>query len=248
MRGDVKWLARRITRGAPLGLALARSRVIRLLGGGAGGGRWESGGRVGHVIPLRVGTGGGTPESVSEAALPCGRGRAGDPPPGVHRVTKNPRVANGDNTRGSFLRLEDLLVTLWHWPAVRAGLSALVLGTAAFALVSACGRSVAPAAPAPAPSGQSAAPAGALPQRVQVHFAGGTVQGGVSRVPVNLGSSVALVVSSDVADEVHLHGYDRKAEVAPGGTATIDFVADHAGVFEAELESRGIQLVQLEIR
>ena len=70
----------------------------------------------------------------------------------------------------------------------------------------------------------------------------------MSRVPVNLGSTVALVVTSDVADEVHLHGYDRRADVPVGGTATIDFVADHAGVFEAELESRGIQLVQLEIR
>jgi len=83
---------------------------------------------------------------------------------------------------------------------------------------------------------------------VEVHFAGGTVQGGVNRVPVRLGSSVALVVTSDVADEVHLHGYDRKSDVAPGGTTTIEFVADHAGVFEAEMESRGIQLVQLEIR
>jgi heme/copper-type cytochrome/quinol oxidase subunit 2 len=74
------------------------------------------------------------------------------------------------------------------------------------------------------------------------------VQGGVSRVPVHLGSSVALVVSSDVADEVHLHGYNRKVDVPAGGTATLEFVADQAGVFEAELESRGTQLVQLEVR
>jgi len=70
----------------------------------------------------------------------------------------------------------------------------------------------------------------------------------VSRVPIQVGSSVALVVSSDVADEVHLHGYDRKVDVVAGGTATLEFVADQAGVFEAELESRGIQLVQLEVR
>jgi len=81
-----------------------------------------------------------------------------------------------------------------------------------------------------------------------VHFAGGVVQGGVSRVPIHVGSSVALVVSSDVGDEVHLHGYDRKVDVPAGGRATLEFVADQAGVFEAELESRGIQLVQLEVR
>jgi|SRR5882757_1239446 len=147
--------------------------------------------------------------------------------------------------------LEDFLVILCHRPAMRAGLSVLLLGAAVFALASACGRPAAPVAPAPAPPGPSAppaTPAGATPQRVEVHFAGGTVQGGVNRVPVRLGSSVALVVTSDVADEVHLHGYDRKSDVAPGGTTTIEFVADHAGVFEAEMESRGIQLVQLEIR
>jgi hypothetical protein len=143
------------------------------------------------------------------------------------------------------------MVTLRHRPAMRAGLSGLVLGTAVFALVSGCGRPAAPVAAAPSPPGQPAPPAtpvGVAPQRVEVRFAGGTVEGGVSRVPVNLGSTVALVVTSDVADEVHLHGYDRRADVPVGGTATIDFVADHAGVFEAELESRGIQLVQLEIR
>jgi len=142
-------------------------------------------------------------------------------------------------------------VALWRRPVVRAGLSAFVLGTAVFVLVSACGRPAAPVAAPPSPAGQPATPvtpAGATPQRVEVHFAVGTVKGGVSRVPVNLGSSVALVVTSDVADEVHLHGYDRKADVPAGGTATINFVADHAGVFEAELESRGTQLVQLEIR
>ncbi|MDT7624734.1 MAG: hypothetical protein QOF99_5635 [Pseudonocardiales bacterium] len=85
-------------------------------------------------------------------------------------------------------------------------------------------------------------------QRVEVHYAKGAVQGGVSRVPVRLGSPVTLVVTSDVADEVHLHGYDRKVDVPAGGTASIDFVADQAGVFEAELESRGTQLVQLEVR
>jgi transposase-like protein len=63
-----------------------------------------------------------------------------------------------------------------------------------------------------------------------------------------MGSPVDLVVTTDVADEVHLHGYDRRADVASGGTATITFVADRSGVFEAELESRGAQLVQMEVR
>jgi hypothetical protein len=97
VRKDVKWLARRTTHGARLGLAPARSRVIRLVGGGAGDEGWGRGARVGRVIPVRVQTGGGTPESASEAALRCGPGRAGGPPHGVDRGTRNHRVAGGDN-------------------------------------------------------------------------------------------------------------------------------------------------------
>ncbi len=57
-----------------------------------------------------------------------------------------------------------------------------------------------------------------------------------------------LIVCSDVSDQVHVHGYDRGVEVPANGTATVEFVADRAGVFEVELERRGVQLAQLEVR
>jgi hypothetical protein len=145
-------------------------------------------------------------------------------------------------------------VTVRQRPKMWGGLSAVALGVAGIATAAGCAHPAAPdtsAAPA-ATSGPAAGsgPAGtSVPaQRVEVRYAKGAVQGGVSRVPVRLGSPVTLVVTSDVADEVHLHGYDRKVDVPAGGTASLDFVADQAGVFEAELESRGTQLVQLEVR
>jgi hypothetical protein len=51
-----------------------------------------------------------------------------------------------------------------------------------------------------------------------------------------------------VADEIHVHGYDLKGQVPAGGVGTVQFVADQSGVFEVELESRGAQLAQLEVR
>ncbi|HTK61802.1 MAG TPA: hypothetical protein VL595_05465 [Pseudonocardia sp.] len=95
---------------------------------------------------------------------------------------------------------------------------------------------------------QQAPPLAGPEQVVAVTFAGGSVQGGVSRTPVQLGRKVRLVVNSDVADEVHVHGYDLKAEVPAGGVGTVEFVADQPGVFEVELESRGAQVAQLEVR
>lgn len=84
-------------------------------------------------------------------------------------------------------------------------------------------------------------------QRVEVAFAGGAVTGGATRYAVPLGTTVELVVASDVADEIHLHGYDRTAFVTAGATATLRFVADVPGVFEVELEQRGTPLAQLQV-
>ncbi|MBV9314188.1 MAG: hypothetical protein JO100_10730 [Pseudonocardia sp.] len=95
-------------------------------------------------------------------------------------------------------------------------------------------------------SGDAVAAAGP-PQRIEVDYSAGIVQGGVSRIPVAQGRRVQLMVRSDVADQVHVHGYDRKVDVPAGGSATIEFVADRSGVFEVELESRSIQLAQLEV-
>jgi hypothetical protein len=83
---------------------------------------------------------------------------------------------------------------------------------------------------------------------IEVRVAGGKVQGGVRRERVKLGEAVVLRVIADVADEVHLHGYDRSANVAPGKPAQIRFTADITGVFEVELEQRKQPLLMLEVR
>ena len=63
-----------------------------------------------------------------------------------------------------------------------------------------------------------------------------------------VGSDVVVTVTSDVADEVHLHGYDLSADVAPGAPATIRFEANAPGRFEIELENTGVQIAELEVR
>jgi hypothetical protein len=83
---------------------------------------------------------------------------------------------------------------------------------------------------------------------IEVRVAGGKVQGGVRRERVKLGEAVVLRVIADVADEVHLHGYDRSADVAPGKPAQIRFTADVPGVWEVELEQRKQPLLMLEVR
>jgi hypothetical protein len=72
--------------------------------------------------------------------------------------------------------------------------------------------------------------------------------GGVQSLDVSKGDQVRFQVKSvNVADEVHVHGYDLSEEVEPGGTVTFSFAADIDGVFEAELEGAHQQILELRV-
>jgi hypothetical protein len=85
-------------------------------------------------------------------------------------------------------------------------------------------------------------------QTISVAVQGGKVVPPTHRVKVPEGDKVRLVVTTDVADEIHVHGYNLKKNVAAGKTGTIEFVANQSGVFEVELEAASLQLLQLEVK
>lgn len=68
------------------------------------------------------------------------------------------------------------------------------------------------------------------------------------RVDIAKGEKVKLVVHSDTADEIHLHGYDIEKPVGPGQDAVIEFVATQTGVFEVETHEGDLLLTQLAVR
>jgi hypothetical protein len=86
------------------------------------------------------------------------------------------------------------------------------------------------------------------PAVVRIVVVGGQPEGGIRRASVRRGREVVVRVSSDVADHIHLHGYDLIADVAPGAPAEITFVADVPGRFEIELEDRGVPIADLQVR
>lgn len=97
------------------------------------------------------------------------------------------------------------------------------------------------AAPAPA-----APAAGAM--TIDVTVSGGKVRTPKALVDVPVGSPVDLVVTSDVADEVHVHGYNELVDVTPGTPAHVGFTASIPGVFEVEMESAKLRLLQLRVQ
>jgi ABC-type glycerol-3-phosphate transport system substrate-binding protein len=86
------------------------------------------------------------------------------------------------------------------------------------------------------------------PTVVRIVVVNGAAKGGIVRKSVDKGDRVVIVVKSDVADEVHLHGYDISRDVAAGGTVRIAFRAKVPGRFEVELEQRGTQIADLTVQ
>jgi ABC-type glycerol-3-phosphate transport system substrate-binding protein len=86
------------------------------------------------------------------------------------------------------------------------------------------------------------------PTVVSIVVVNGAPEGGIVRESVDKGDRVVLAVTSDVADEVHLHGYDISRDVEAGGTVRIAFRATLPGRFEVELEGRGIQIGDLTVQ
>lgn len=71
--------------------------------------------------------------------------------------------------------------------------------------------------------------------------------GGIAELTYNKGEQVRFKVDSDVSDEVHMHGYDIMKDVKAGGSVSFDFPATIEGVFEAELEGRKEQILELTV-
>jgi hypothetical protein len=71
--------------------------------------------------------------------------------------------------------------------------------------------------------------------------------GGIKQLTYTKGEEVRFKVDSDVSDEVHMHGYDIMKDVKAGGSVSFDFPATIEGVFEAELEGRKEQILELTV-
>jgi FtsP/CotA-like multicopper oxidase with cupredoxin domain len=83
---------------------------------------------------------------------------------------------------------------------------------------------------------------------IEATVTGDKVETASRRIRIDRGQKVRIRVQADRAEEVHLHGYDLSADVAPGRPAVIDFTADAPGVFEVELEQAHLRLVELQVQ
>ncbi len=61
------------------------------------------------------------------------------------------------------------------------------------------------------------------------------------------GQSAVIKATSDIADELHFHGYDLHVDLQANKEGDVSFKADKTGRFEFELESRKATLGIIEV-
>ena len=127
---------------------------------------------------------------------------------------------------------------------------ALVLSAVLLAGCSAGAETVAappdPAPTSPAPSVRASP--GPTVRVIEASYAGGKVTVISSRVETVLGEEVVLRFTSDVVEEVHVHGYDQYVALAPGTTTDVPLTLTLPGSYEVELHLVGRPLYQLRTR
>jgi hypothetical protein len=80
---------------------------------------------------------------------------------------------------------------------------------------------------------------------INVTVANGKVNPSGTSIKVKAGQTVLITAVSDAADELHIHGYDKELELAPGKPASVKFTADMKGTFEVETHESGKLVAKL---
>ncbi|MGW4687438.1 hypothetical protein ACWEPM_21420 [Streptomyces sp. NPDC004244] len=101
---------------------------------------------------------------------------------------------------------------------------------------------------APPPGSPPASAPAQADRTVTITVRDGRVVPAPGRTELKRGESVALHVTSDRADTLHVHGYDKELALPAGQEATLVLTADRTGLFEVETHESRLVLTQLLVR
>ena len=81
-----------------------------------------------------------------------------------------------------------------------------------------------------------------------IRVVGGKRVDGPEVLEFEAGDDVVFRVRSDVAEEIHVHGYDKYVDLEPGKAATVRIEnAKLEGAFEVELHGAGAKIAELRV-
>ncbi|MFD9520452.1 hypothetical protein [Streptomyces sp. NPDC059979] len=100
----------------------------------------------------------------------------------------------------------------------------------------------------PQPPDPQAPSQGQADRTVTITVRDGKVSPAPARTELRRGERVALRVTSDRADTLHVHGYDKELALPAGQEATLTLTADRTGLFAVETHESSLLLTQLLVR
>jgi hypothetical protein len=98
-----------------------------------------------------------------------------------------------------------------------------------------------------APVAAQAAPAAPATKEVELVVKAGKLASGDTTIKLQQGDEVTLRITTDKADELHLHGYDKHMHLRAGVPAELKLRADRTGRFPFELHKSHLELGTLEV-
>ena len=131
---------------------------------------------------------------------------------------------------------------------------AAIIGCAPVALVAGCGSSsggTSPTTAEPGPSTDSAASVSAQLDilRMNLSIDGGTVEPTNQRLDASVGQTISMSITSDVADELHVHSVpEHTFEIEPGKDQLFTFTVDVPGQVDVELHHSDRTVATLIVR
>ncbi len=85
------------------------------------------------------------------------------------------------------------------------------------------------------------------PAVASIEIKNGEPVGGVADLKFTSGKKATFKATSDVADELHFHGYDAYIDLPAGKTKTYSFAATIEGVFELESHTTGVLVAEISV-
>lgn len=142
--------------------------------------------------------------------------------------------------------------------AVLLGLAALTIVVAVVLGITGGGSQDEPIIDTRTQAAQATMPSGATTQTTKaprprpgpdttIVFRDGEPVEGIEKLRFRRGSTIGFTVRSDVADNVHLHGYDVAKPIEAGGTVRFSIPAEVEGRFELEMEESAVPIARIEV-
>jgi plastocyanin len=90
--------------------------------------------------------------------------------------------------------------------------------------------------------------AAAQGRTIRITITGKQVSPAPTTVDLAVGEKLTLVVTSDHADELHLHGFDVEDKLTAGAATTVTVTGKEPGVYEVETHEPALRLLKIAVR